>query len=138
MPRLDAYHQVVKQSLINDGWTITHDPLTIKYKRLRWYTDLGAEKTFAAAKGSQKIAVEVKVFGGSSFADDLEKATGQYVIYRGLLKRTEPERELFLAVERKVWEDFFQRAAIRDIIEDQQLRLLIFDAETEEVVEWTK
>lgn len=52
MPRLDVYHQVVKQSLINDGWTITHDPLTIKYKRLRWYTDLGAEKTFAAVKGS--------------------------------------------------------------------------------------
>jgi hypothetical protein len=99
---------------------------------------LGAEKAFAAVKGSQKIAVEVKVFGGSSFADDLEKATGQYVIYRSLLKRTEPDRELFLAVERKVWEDFFQRSAIRDIIEDQQIKFLVFDAEIEEVVEWIK
>ncbi len=138
MPRLDAYHQTVKQSLINDGWTITHDPLTIKYKRLRWYADLGAQKTFAAEKGSQKIAVEVKVFGGGSFADDFEKAIGQYVIYRSLLKHTDPERDLFLAVEQIVWEDFFQRAAIKDIVEDQQIKLMIFDAETEEVVEWIK
>lgn len=138
MPRRDAYHQQVKRALIKDGWTITHDPLTIKFKGLRWHADLGAERNLAAVKGEQKIAVEIKVFGGKSFLDDLEKAAGQYGIYRTLLKRTEPDREIFLAVERKVWEDYFRLPAIVEIVEDQRINLMVFDLRTKEVVQWIK
>ena len=136
MPKLDAHHHIVKRALVKDGWTITHDSLTITYKGFRWVVDLGAEKGLAAEKGGRKIAVEVKVFGGKSFATDLEKAMGQYGIYRTLLKKTDPGRELFLAVEQEVWQDYFVRPAIEEIIADQQVHLLVFNAKTKEVIKW--
>lgn len=138
MPKLDAHHQIVKRALVRNGWTITHDSLTIKYKGFRWIVDLGAEKGLAAEKSGRKIAVEVKVFGGKSFASDLEKALGQYGIYRTLLKKTDPGRELFMALEQEVWHDYFRRPAIEEIIADQQVHLPVFNAGTEEVIQWIK
>jgi XisH protein len=60
MPARDFYHDTVKNVLIKDGWTITHDPFPLRYGIRRLYADLGAEKLFAAAKASRKIVVEVK------------------------------------------------------------------------------
>jgi XisH protein len=57
----DKYHEQVKAALINDGWTITHDPLTIAIGRRKGFIDLGAEKTIIAAeRDEEKIAVEVR------------------------------------------------------------------------------
>lgn len=32
MPARDIYHNTVKNALIKDGWTITHDPLRLREK----------------------------------------------------------------------------------------------------------
>ena len=58
----DIYHNTVRKALEKDGWTITHDPLTLKIGGRSTYVDLGAEKLFAAEKDDQQIAVEVKSF----------------------------------------------------------------------------
>lgn len=73
MPRFDEYHEAVKNALIKDGWTITDDPLTVEYEDVFLYADLGAERTLAAEKGAEKIAVEIKIFGSRSLFSDLEK-----------------------------------------------------------------
>jgi hypothetical protein len=62
MSRKDAFHDVVRHALEKDGWTITHDPLILRYELGNLYIDLGAEKVFAAERAGQKIAVEVKSF----------------------------------------------------------------------------
>ncbi|MGZ3382218.1 MAG: element excision factor XisH family protein, partial [Isosphaeraceae bacterium] len=31
MPARDRYHDQVKNALIRDGWTITHDPLHVRW-----------------------------------------------------------------------------------------------------------
>src|SRR6266487_5559697 len=90
------YHEPVKGALSKDGWTITDDPYVIAYKGLRLYADLGAEKLIAAQKLEQKIVVEVKVFGTPSPITELERAIGQYSIYRTLLERISPEGALWL------------------------------------------
>lgn len=59
MPRKDLFHDLVKQALINDGWTVTHDPLFIKWKGAEYFPDLGAEKVIAAEKGLEKVAIEI-------------------------------------------------------------------------------
>jgi len=33
MPARDIFHNAVKQALIHDGWTITDDPLHLKWGR---------------------------------------------------------------------------------------------------------
>jgi len=60
MPARDIYHDHVKAALVKDGWTITDDPLKLSFGRKNIYVDLGAERLIAAAKGGQKIAVEIK------------------------------------------------------------------------------
>jgi len=108
VPRRDAYHQAVKQSLIRDGWTITHDPLVVRYKGLRVYIDLAAEKV----SPDSKIAIEVKVFGGNSTVDDFEKAVGQYSLYRDILRRKKIKRELFLAIGRKAYNKAWSNSCV--------------------------
>ncbi len=136
MPQYDLYHNAVKQALVKDGWTITDDPFIIEFKGLRLYADLGAEKTIAAERNARKVVIEIKVFGSLSLINELEKAVGQYGIYRTLLKRINPDRLLYLAISQDVFQDFFQRPAIQEIIVDQQIRLLVFDEIEEEITQW--
>ena len=136
MPQYDLYHETVKRALVKDGWVITDDPFTIEFKGLRLYADLGAEKLFSAEKRDCKIVIEVKVFNSPSLVTELEKAVGQYGIYRTLLKRVSPERRLYLAIAQDIHQDFFRRPAIEEIITDQQIHLLVFEPKLEEIVEW--
>ncbi len=138
MPRYDLYHEEVKQALVKDGWTITDDPFLVEYKGMKLYADLGAEKPFAAEKAGQKIVVEIKVFGSPSLVSELQKAVGQYGIYRLFLERVNPERELFLAIPHDIYLDFFQEPAVQDIVAVHQIHLLVFEPEIQEVVEWIK
>ena len=57
MPARDIYHEAVKNALVKDGWTITHDPLRLRLRRGRnLFVDLGAERLLAAERGTEKIA----------------------------------------------------------------------------------
>jgi len=50
MPAKDIYHDTVKNALIRDGWTITHDPLRLSIDDKNLFIDLGAERIIAAVK----------------------------------------------------------------------------------------
>jgi len=45
--------------------------------------------------------------------------------------------KIYLAVADDVDQDFFQRPAIQVIVADQQIKLLIFNPQIEEVVQWS-
>jgi hypothetical protein len=92
MPAKDIYHDVVRNALLKDGWTITHDPFTLTVGQKDVFVDFGAERLLAAERGQEKIAVEIKSFVGASDIRDLELAVGQYALYRSLLRRLEPDR----------------------------------------------
>jgi hypothetical protein len=74
MPARNIYHESVKKALLKDGWTITNDPLRLKWGAKDMYVDLGAEKVLTAEKGGRKIAVEIKSFIGPSELYDIENA----------------------------------------------------------------
>ena len=57
-------------------------------------------------------------------------------IYRTFLRRTSPDRKLYLAIPVDIHQSFFKEGAVQEIVADYALHLLVFDAETEEVVEW--
>jgi hypothetical protein len=56
----DRYHDWVKETLILDGWVISHDPLSISIRKNSVQIDLGLESLIGAEKGARKIAVEIK------------------------------------------------------------------------------
>jgi hypothetical protein len=137
MPAKDIYHEQVKAALIKDGWTITHDPLTLPFsRRTNIYVDFGAQRLIAAAKENQKIAVEVKSFVGKSEIDDLEEALGQYVLYLSLLEEKEPDRTLFLAVTHEAFDSVFNEPIGQVLIRKLNLRIIIFDDKKEVIVKW--
>ncbi|CCI35748.1 XisH protein [Microcystis aeruginosa NIES-3806] len=138
MPRYDLYHNQVKQALIKEGWQITDDPFTLDYKGIRLYADLGAERIFAAQKDLEKIVVEIKVFNSPSLMTELEKAIGQYNVYRSFLKRLEPQRRLYLAIPDDVYQDFFSLEPIQEVISDQLVFLIVFNPELEVINQWIK
>ncbi|PSF38489.1 fatty-acid synthase [Aphanothece hegewaldii CCALA 016] len=136
MPKYDFYHNVVRAALIKDGWIITDDPFIIEFKGLRLYADLGAERLFTAIRDQQKIVVEIKVFNSLSLITELQKAVGQYNIYRTFIHRLHPDRKIYLAIANDIYLDFFQRPAIQEIILDQKINLLVFDPNLEEIIQW--
>jgi hypothetical protein len=137
MPATDTYHEAVKNALVKDGWTITHDPYTLAFGQRNVFVDLGAERVLAAEKGQEKIAVEIKSFQGASDVRDLEMAIGQYVFYRALLSRFEPERKLFLAVPYSVFVSTLDEPIARPVLEDLAIACVAFDPQQEVIVKWT-
>ena len=136
MPARDIYHHAVKQALINDGWTITDDPLHLKWGRKDMYIDLGASQLLAAQKEERKIAVEVKTFGGRSEMDDLEKALGQYVLYFDVLSELQPERLLYLALPIWAYESLFEEPLGQLLLRKKRLRLIVFEPTQEFIDRW--
>jgi XisH protein len=132
----DIYHNTVKTALEKDGWIITNDPLTLKVGGRSAFIDLGAEKLFAAEKEGQRIAVEVKSFISPSPVRDLEQALGQYIMYSQVLERQNLSRSLYLAISQSVFSDFFSEELPQLMIELNNLKLLIFDIDSEEIVKW--
>ena len=107
IPAKDTYHDAVKNALIKEGWTITADPYRIKYKDAELFADLAAEKPIAAERSGHKIVVEIKSFLSPSPMRDFEVALGQYILYRDLIKLTEPEYTIYLAVKDGIYVNFF-------------------------------
>ena len=136
MPALDLYHYTVKKALVKDGWTITDDPLILKWGPKDLYVDLGAERLLAAKKGEEQIAVEVKSFLSPSEMEDLEEALGQYVLYHDLLAELEPKRPLFIAVTVDVHRDVFEEAVGKLMLRNKRIRLIVFDPVREVIVQW--
>ncbi len=136
MPAKDLYHDNVKNALIKDGWTVTHDPYSISVEFKSVFVDFGAERVLAAEKEDEKIAVEVKTFRSASDIFDFEQAVGQYVFYRSLIARTQPERRLFLAIPVDAYETTFQEPIIQPALEDLSVALFVFDPAKEVITKW--
>ncbi|GBF55925.1 FdxN element excision controlling factor protein [Microcystis sp. 0824] len=136
MPAKDIYHEAVKNALIKDGWSILADPYKIKYKDVELFADLAAEKPLAAERNGRKIVVEIKSFLSPSPMRDFEIALGQYILYRNLISLTEPEYQIYLAIKDSIYENFFQRESIQDILKINQLLLLVVEMEKEKILQW--
>ena len=136
MPAKDIYHDAVRNALIKDGWIITHDPLILKWGLKDLYVDLEAERLVAAEKEGHKIAVKVKSFVSPYEVEDLETAVGQFILYHDIMSRTEPERVLYLAVRTAVFTSVFEEPIGQVLLENQRVKLVVFDPQAEVIVKW--
>jgi XisH protein len=137
MARRDKFYQVVYDALEAEGWTITHKEYVFDADP-QLEADLGAERLIVAERRLEKIAVEIKSFLLESQTAELEKALGQYGLYRKLLELQEPERMLYLAVPLHAYEDIFSRQVGQLAIEVFELQLIVYDVAQEEPLLWIK
>ena len=146
MPQRDTIHYIVKQALTKDGWKITNDPYVISYGERFLFVDLGLIKSnsldqmegrfIGAERENIRIAIEIKEFQGRSVIADLEQALGQYVLYRLLLNKVDPGREIYLAVTDITYDEIFSEPIGQVVISDLPLKLIIVDVEKAEVTKW--
>lgn len=136
MSARDTIHDAVVRALQKDGWTITEDPLTLEFGDTYLFVDVGAERTVSAERAEEKIAVEVKSFGSKSKVTDLQQALGQFLLYRSILSRVEPERALYLAVSSDTYDQAFDKPVGHAVREDTGLQLVVVNLISEEVVSW--
>jgi hypothetical protein len=137
VPARNICHDTVVQALRNDGWTITHDPLTLSFGGRDLFVDLGAQReAIAAERAGERIAVEIQSFLSASVIRDLQEAVGQFDVYRAVLAETDPERRLYLAVPRRVLDSIFSERFGQMIITRVGLRVLVFDEKKMRVVQW--
>jgi hypothetical protein len=100
------------------------------------YVDLGAKRLLVAERAEQKIAVEVKSFISDSEMQAFRDAVGQFAIYRSVLRRTNPDYMLYLAVRNVTYVSLFEEPIEQFLIEDEGLKLVVFDAEEEVILQW--
>jgi hypothetical protein len=136
MAKRDIYHDAVKRALEKDGWTITHDPFRLDIGEKSLSADLGAERLICANKGMRKIVVEIKSFVGPSDVRDFEQAIGQYVVYLRILRKSGSDRLLYLAVTQDTFDRIFAIELGQLFLEDQFVRVLAFDEESEVITQW--
>ncbi len=67
---------------------------------------------------------------------ELEKAVGQFVLYRFALTKKEPDRELFLAIAKDIYNDLFVNPDGLAFVEINRLKMVVFDKNKEEVLQW--
>ncbi len=132
----DLFHDAVKRGLEKDQWIITDDPLELELEEVTVKIDLGAERLIAAERGEEKIAVEIKSFISTSAIGDFHTALGQFLNYRIMLEVNEPERLLYLAVPLEAYQTFFQSRLAQMAIQRHQLKLIVYEPITEEIVQW--
>jgi hypothetical protein len=135
MAARDFYHETVKQALIADGWSITHDPYFVQMGKLKGFIDLGAE-LLAAERDTSRIAVEIKNFLGLSDLNEFKEALGQYLLYSLALLKKEPERTLFLAIPKTFYQDFFEDPFFGEVLERYALKIVVFDELHTKIVLW--
>lgn len=134
----DLFHNAVRQALEKDGWVITEDPLVVPAGMRNVHIDLGAERLFAAERGIEKIAVEVKSFLGDSPVTDFHKSLGQYQYYHFALTELQSDRTLYLAMPNDAYEDLFADPFMDKMAEHFDLHFIIFEPVSEKIMQWIK
>ena len=136
MAAKDLFHEAVRRGLEKDQWIVTDDPLELEWEEVKVKIDLAAERLIAAERGEEKIAVEIKSFIGTSAISDFHTALGQFLNYRIMLEVNEPDRLLYLAVPLETYKTFFQSRFAQVVIERHQLKLIVYEPITKEIVQW--
>ncbi len=133
----DAFHDLVKDALIQEGWRVTDNPLTLLSRAEGGIsTDLGAEKIIVAEKGLTKIAVEIKSFTNPSLIHDFLRAIGQYSGYNVVIRLKKLERTLYLAMPIFAYEKLILYDFVQAIIEENGIKFLLFDPQQKIIVSW--
>lgn len=69
---------------------------------------------------------------------DLHLAIGQFLVYQTALEEKEPDRMLFLAVPMEILNDIFLKPKAIKLTQKVNLKIIDFDIETEEILQWKK
>lgn len=127
MPAKDRLHDTV----VRAGWNTEEQPRILIGERFVW-VDLRATN----AEQDLIILIEIKGFEVPSQIDALASAMGKYVLYRAILEYTDDPTPLYLAVPVAVYEGILSEAAGEYVLRREEVKLIVFDPDRKEIVQW--
>jgi hypothetical protein len=83
-----------------------------------------------------QIAVEVKSFAAPSVVYEFHQAIGQYLHYRMVLRKLQPQRIPYLSLSIEVYERFFRTEFFQDSLEENRVNLILVDPGSKEINQW--
>jgi hypothetical protein len=132
VPAKDRYHDAVVRALTRDGWIVDEQYTVIVEPRVM-YIDIHA----IHRSRNQEICVEIKGFRNMpSELRYLESTVGQYVLYRAALNAVNLQFPLYLAVPHTAYDGILSEPIGQSVIQYANISVMLFNLETEEVVEW--
>jgi hypothetical protein len=134
MPRVDLYHDAVKQGLLAYGYSIADEQVFIKLPEFRLWIDVLAE-----AKGNgSRILVEVKSYTRiKSPVESFAASLGKCMLYREALDRTGQQAlPLYLAVPTDGFRAIFGKALPLSLLQKAHIGLIVYDPKREVIVKW--
>ncbi len=138
----DIFHDPFRRALEKDGWLITHDPFSFRVLGVEGEIDLAAEMVVAAERQEDgqtvQIVVELKSFIGPSFMREFHIAVGQYTNYRIFMGVSEPQRQLYLAVTKTVFDKKFKIPGVQLVLKIAGIKVITFDEIKETIESWEK
>jgi hypothetical protein len=111
----DIFHDLVRNALQKEGWTITDDPLKLPFGNRKFYVDLAAEKLITAEKQNRYIAVEVKSFTGRSAMAD---------------------RVLYLAMPNEIFSELVNDQVVSVLSDEMEVRFIVYSPTSQTIVKW--
>ncbi|MEM1327243.1 MAG: element excision factor XisH family protein [Bacteroidota bacterium] len=134
MAARDKLRDLVKATLIKQDWTIAEN-----LARIEQEVNLGFKpennQLIAAEKDGQKIGVQVESFLTSSTLQEMYGVVGRHSMYSLALKHHEPDRKLRIAVPKPIHDSFFQLPFIRDFVKRQEMDLMDYSVENQELTQ---
>lgn len=135
MSAKDKYHDAVIHALQKAGWQIVSQQERIRIDKRGVFIDI------RAVRGDDtvivQIFVEVKGFENMpSAVEYLESTVGQYVLYRAILETKQSDAALYLAVPEAAYRGILSEEIGQIAIHKLNIKLIVFDTTTEEIVLW--
>jgi len=133
VPAKDRHHDIVVRALAKSGWHVVAEQLAVILPTRRLWIDIQAIQE----PSRQIVLVEVKGFENMpSPVDYLAAAVGQYVLCLAALEYTENPAVLYMAVPVAAFTGILSEELGRQAIRRADIKLMVFNPATEEIVQW--
>lgn len=133
LPAKDYYHDTVVIALQKAGWSPIIEQVGIIIEERRLWIDIRA----VSEAEQRAILVEVKGFENmASPVEYLAQATGKYALYRAALNYLNLDLPLYMAVPEAAYRGILSEAIGQQTLQQNNVHLLVFDPESEEIVAW--
>jgi len=133
VPAKDKYHETVVNTLHKAGWTTIHEQVMIILEERRLWIDL----QIARPDHPGAILIEIKGFENMpSPVEYLAQAIGKYRLYLSVLNYLKIEHPLYMAVPKAAYQGILSEAVGQQTLQQNAVKLLVFDPEAEEIVVW--
>jgi len=139
MPKKDTFHETVKTALRKEGWNITNDPLFVPTEGgVNFFIVLGLEGIIGAEKEGRNIAVEIKSFDENTPVYSFYEILGQFLMYEMALEEQVRPWELYVAMSDLGFKKLDEAPIFSRAIQKFGLKFVIFDPQTEIIIQWKK